>query len=236
MNCDLRKNFGGMRERLPKDERSRIVFSASSFCGCLERVETDRLVVTKSTHEYGSGYRTDLVEFRAQKEAFQELGLMILAVVFSPGGCRVHVALNHPQSVIKNLVVTYSGLTSRSSGHKTIPSQFVFSPSRIERHPWGCGAQQWEPYSLPTLTLTNMKEFVVTDADWSGRDTVMGFGNDDASIRLAEMLLNIGYSNETKFALEGEGGGIRGVGINSAEATFEVCENIQSLEGAQPGS
>jgi hypothetical protein len=30
-----------------------------------------------------------------------------------------------------------------------------------------------------------MKEFVVSETDWASRDTVKGFGNDDASIRLA---------------------------------------------------
>lgn len=51
-----------------------------------------------------------------------------------------------------------------------------------------------------------MKNFVVSEADWAGRDTVMGFGNDDANIRLADMLLNLGYSDESEIALEGEGG------------------------------
>jgi hypothetical protein len=67
MICDLDRIFGGIRSSLPEDARSRMVFSASSFDSCPDRLETDQLVVTKSTHEYGSGYRTDLVKFRAKR-------------------------------------------------------------------------------------------------------------------------------------------------------------------------
>jgi hypothetical protein len=224
MNWDLGRVYAEMRMSLPKDERSRIVFSASSFGSCPERVETDRLVLTKCTHGYGSGYRADVIKFHAKREAFQELGLLILAVVFRPEGHRTHIVLSHPMSDIKNLIVSYSGLTARPSGHKTKPDQFSFSPERIEKHPWkGWGTEYWPLSSFPSFTLTNMNEFVVSDADWASRDTVKGFGTDDASIRLAALLLNIGYSDQSEIVLEGEGGN-RGIGIHSAEAIFQVRE------------
>ena len=110
MNCDLSRIFAEMRTSLPKDmRRPRVVFSSASFAGCPERIETDQLVLTKSAHGYGSGYRIDVVEFCARRETFQELGLLILAVVFQAGGYRTQIALNHPRSVIKNVVVSYSG-------------------------------------------------------------------------------------------------------------------------------
>jgi hypothetical protein len=229
MTCDLGRIFGGMRTSLPKDAHSTIIFSTSSFNGCPERVETDRLVLAKSTHEYGSGYRTDLIKFHAKRETFQELGLLILAIVFQPGGYRTHVELNHPLSIIKNLVVSYSGLTARSSGHKTKPDHFSFSPGKVEKHPWkNWGSRYWPLSSFPSFRLTNMREFVASEADWASRDTVLGFGDDDANIRLADLLLNIGYSDESKIVLEGEGGN-RGVGLTSAEAAFEVCEDLECV-------
>lgn len=228
MNWDLDRIFAEMRMLLPKDARSGIVFSASSFASCPERIETDRLVLTKDTHGYGGGYRADVIKFHATREAFQELGLLILAVVFRPGGYQTHIALNHPGSNIKNLVVSYSGLTARPSGHKTKPDQFSFSPERIEKYPWkGWGAEYWPLSSFPSITLTNMNEFVVSEADWASRDTVKGFGNDDASIRLAALLLNIGYSDQREIVIEGEGGN-RGIGIHSAEAVFRVREEETS--------
>jgi hypothetical protein len=233
MNCDLDRIFTEMRRSLPRDTRSGFVFSTSSFADCPEHIETDRLVVTKSTHGYGSGYRADRIKFHARKETFQELGLLILAVVFRLGGYRTRIVLNHPRSVIKNLVVTYSGLTARSSGQKTRPDHFPSSVGKLEKHPWSWRGQYLDLYSLPSFTLTNMKEFVVSDADWTARDTVMGLGNDDANVRLAELLLNIGYSDETEIVLEGEAGGIRGVGINSAEAVFEVCDDVDDAAGRE---
>lgn len=224
MSCDLSRIFAEMRMSLPKDvRRSGSVFSSSSFASIPERIETDQLLVTKSTHGYGSGHRIDVVTFSAKSDTFQELGLLILGVVFRPGGCRINVVLTHPRSTVRNLVVSYSGLTARSSGHKTRPEHFRFSPSKVEKHPWQWCGHLWELYSFPCFTLTNMKEFVVTEADWAGRDTVIGFGNDDANVRLADLLLNLGYSDQKEVVLEGEGGN-RGVGINSAEAVFEVSE------------
>jgi hypothetical protein len=226
MNWDLDRAFAEMRTSLPKDARSRIVFSPSSFPSCPERIETDRLVLTKCAHDYGSGYRADQIRFRAIRTTFQELGLLILAVVFRPGGHQTHIVLRHPEGDIKNLVVSYSGSTARPSGHKTKPDQFSFSPERIEKYPWkGWGSEYWPLSSFPCFTLTNMKEFVVSEADWASRDTVVGFGNDDASIRLAALLLNIGYSDQDEIVLEGEGGN-RGVGIHSAEAVFEVGKSF----------
>jgi hypothetical protein len=73
-----------------------------------------------------------------------------------------------------------------------------------------------------------MKEFVVSESEWASRDTVKGFGDDDASIRLASLLLSIGYSDQSEVALEGESGN-RGVGINSAEAAFEVVEELDKI-------
>jgi hypothetical protein len=154
--------------------------------------------------------------------------LLTLGVVFRPGGHRVHVVLNHPGSDIKNLIVSYTGVTARPSGHDTKPDRFSFSPESVRKHPWkGWGIEYWPLSSFPTFTLTNMNEFVVSQTDWAARDTVKGFGNDDASIRLAALLLNIGYSDESEIVLEGEGGN-RGVGIHSAEAVFEVLENKES--------
>src|SRR5690242_19554284 len=116
MNRDLDRVFAEMRTSLPKDARSSIVFSGSSFPSCPERVETDRLVLTKSTHGYVSGYRADVIKFHANRETFLELRLLILAVVFRPRGYRTHIVLNHPGSDIKNLVISYNGLTARPSG------------------------------------------------------------------------------------------------------------------------
>lgn len=220
MNQGLGLIFGKLRASLPKDARSKPThFSTASFPSCPDRIETNQLIVTKASCTYGTGYRTDRIIFHATKPTYQELGLLILAAVFREGGHRTHIVLNHPHSTIKNLVISYSGLTPRASGQKTRPEYFPYCPSKVEKHPWKWRGHCGELSSFPSFTLTNIKEFVVSEADWASRDTVMGFGNDDANIRLADLLLNIGYSDLTEVILEGEGGH-RGVGIHSAEAAF----------------
>lgn len=222
MSCDLHEAFGRIRTALPRDPKSQISFSSSSFSPLQNLLRTDQLVATTLPRVYGVSYRVDLVKFSASREFFQDLGMLILSVVFSQsGGRKVRVALEHPESTVKSLIIEYPGSTVRTSGHKTKPKEFVFSPSLISKHPWQWSGQFWELASFPSFVLTNSKEFAVTEGDWASRDIIKGFGNDDASVRLAELLLNIGYSEEKEIALEGEGG-VRGVGINSAEATFVI--------------
>jgi len=160
-----------------------------------------------------------MLKFFAEKKTYQELGLLILSVVFQPRGARVHVALTNAASTVRNLIIQYGGITTRVSGHQTVPDNFVFYPGKVCKHPWV--HQNLDTFGLPRFALTNLKECVVTEEDWAQRDTVVGFGNDDASVRLADLLLKLGSPrNETsEVVLEGEGG-FRGVSLHSAEAAF----------------
>ena len=58
------------------------------------------------------------------------------------------------------------------------------------------------------------------------RDVIKGFGNNRASILLAELLLNFGRKDEAmeRVALEGDAG-YRGVSPGSTEASFYLVEN-----------
>lgn len=226
MYCDLRKTFESIRMKLPGNGTRQVIFSSNSFNGCPDPFETDQLVITKGIRVYRSGYRSDRLNFYASRVTFQELGLLILSVVFRPGGEEVNVKLTNRASTIKNLVVKYDGLTLRTSGYKTKPSHFCFSPEPVGKYPWDWSGKYWSLYAFPSFTLTNMNELMITEDEWVSRDTVKGFGNDDASVCLADLLLNIGYSEPSEFILEGEGG-IRGVGMNSAEAVFYCYDTIE---------
>jgi hypothetical protein len=219
MKCDLHQHFAELAGKLPVGERQGFAFCAESFGAVPELLETDQLVITKSHHDYG-GSRVDRLNFCADKATYQTLGLLILSVVFHPDGSRIRLVLTNPSSAVKNLVVEYSGLTRRVSGHLTRPERFLFHAEKIGTHPW-VGQSVSDLFGLPTFTLTNLKEFVVSEEDRAGRDTVKGFGNDDASVRLAELFLNIGSAENkaSEVVLEGEGG-FRGVGLDSAEAAF----------------
>ena len=219
MICDLHCYFGELAAKLPLTGQRGLPFSAETFREVPEHLESDQLVVLKRHRDYG-GSRADQLVFCADKATYQRLGLLILSVVFRPEVPRAHIALTSPSSDVKNLIVEYAGSTSRGSGYRTRPDRFLFHMEPVKTHPWT--TENLDLFGLPEFVLTNMKEFVVTDEDRARRDTVKGFGNDDAaSVKLADLLLKIGSPDNAtnEVVLEGEGG-FRGVGIHSAEAAF----------------
>ena len=215
---DLQNCFRELVRQLFSSENRVFTFTAKSFSELPTALKTDQIVLRKG-HVNHDSFRAERLQFFASKSTYRELGLLILSVVFHPNGARVHVTLTHPSSNIRNLIVEYPGSTPRISGHQTIPEKFEFYPQQIATHPWT--GENPDVLGFPRFTLTNLKRFVVTEEQWASRDTVIGFGNDDASIRLASLLLNFGSpeSDTNEVVLEGEGG-LRGVGVHSAEAAF----------------
>jgi hypothetical protein len=234
MNCDLHRYFGKLANALPIDEKEGFTFDSQTFSESPSLLQTDQLVIRK-TYVNHNGSRVDRLQFFASKSIYRELGLLILSVVFHRGGSRACLSLTSPSSVVKNLIVEYGGSTSRVSGHQTSPHSFEYYPEKISRHPWTRQNLQ-DLFGLPRFTVTNLKDFVITEQDWANRDTVMGFGNDDASVRLAGLLLNIGSpQNETsEVELEGEGG-FRGVGVHSAEVSFYLPGSLAWPDAVELG-
>lgn len=228
MRCDLERFFGEMARTLPVHQKQKATFSAKSFLETPDRLETDQLVVKKGYHDYEGTSRVDALSFFAQKPTYQQLGLLILSVVFREGGARVEVTLTNPMSDIKSLIIEYGGLTKRGFAYRTRPDNFLFFLEDVQKHPWTC--QNLTAFDLPTFKLTNRNDLVVTEEDRANRDTLIGFGDDDASVLLAELLLRFGSpQNEAReIVLEGEGG-FRGVGRFSAEASFHLPGSLAWL-------
>jgi hypothetical protein len=231
---NLEDCFGEFARTLPLSESQGITFSTKSFAEGESLLATEEIVIRKGYADY-NGFRADRLQFFASKVAYRELGLLITSVVFRPGGSRVQLALTQPSSNIKNLIIEYSGTTPRVSGHHTKPEKFLFCPERITTHPWK--RENPDVFGFPVFTLTNINQFVATEEQWAGRDTVIGFGNDDASIRLGALLLNFGSpDNDTlEVTLEGEGG-FRGVGVHSTEAAFYLPGSIAWPDGVELSS
>src|SRR5882672_3969873 len=115
MKCDLHSYFGELASSLPLDEKQGFTFSSQSFSELPGRLESDRLVVRKSYANY-DGFRVDRLQFFASKSTYQELGLLVLSVVFRPRGSHAHLALTDPSSNVKNVIIEYRGSTPRVSG------------------------------------------------------------------------------------------------------------------------
>ncbi len=182
---------------------------------------TDRLIIAKTTHNYDSHWQTEALHVQAHKETYRQLGLLILAVVFHETPAQVHLTLTHPVSDIKHLIVEFEYLHEARGGYITRPYAFTYTPEMTERHPWYYRPWDSRPLDLPTFFLTNREGLITKPEEWGQRDTVHGFGSDNASVLFAELLLNASNPNNVvnEYQLEGEGG-FRGVGPQSAEVAL----------------
>ena len=220
MTCDLERMFGGIVGTIPTlptgdDE---FVFSTRTLPVPPAEMVTDRLILTKTTHNYYPAWRVDALWMQAHRRTCRQLGLLILAVVFHEMPARVHVALTHPSSDIKHLVIEFEYLPEDHGGYLTRPYAFTYTPAETERHPWYRRPWSWRLPDLPVFVVTTVDDAVYTEEDWARRDTVRGCGSDAASVLFAELLLNAGRPENpvTEYELESEGG-FRGVGEQSAE-------------------
>ncbi len=216
---ELEQYFGQLADQIPTvaDGNHDFIFSTRTLPVCPPRLVTDRIIIRKLKGDKPSGFRFDLLWFEAHKRTYRELGLLILSVIFQPEPDQVQLELNHPASNIKHLIVRfeYQDLDEVYPGYTTRPFAFSYYPDETKRHPWY--DQHPNVNSLPCFFLTNLEECIVTEEQWAQRDTIIGFNTDEASVRLAELLLNIGRPENTvdQYDLEGEGG-FRGVGEQSA--------------------
>jgi hypothetical protein len=159
--------------------------------------------------------------FQAPKLVYRQLGLLLLAVVFESAPNRIHLELMHPASDITHLLIDYPYRGyDPEEGYVTRQYGFPYSPAIPEKHPW-IHTPHRDPEDLPVFRLTNQEESIITDDQMQGCDTIVGFGLEEGSVRLAELLLNMSLplNAVNEYVLEREGR-YRGVGPHSAEARF----------------
>jgi hypothetical protein len=206
MSCDLERLFGSLATTLSRQPDAEIRLTATTLPRPTALLTTDRLYATRGLHEYDPGaFRAHVAHFHAYKTTYQQLGLLILAVVFHPDLEEVTIELTHPASTIKRLVVEspFRVPYDIRPGYNTRPYVFNYPPSAPSRFPWPDIA---DPTIMPCFYFIN-------------QEILRGFGSDTGSVRLAELLLNAGQTGnpEAEYVLEGDGG-YRGVGYLSAEA------------------
>jgi hypothetical protein len=223
MTCDLEALFGQRSRTLPTrtDGHDTVVFSSETLPLAKYRLRTDRIIIKKGFREYWPSDRVDALWFQADKLAFRQLGLLIFATVFQQAPNQVHLELTHPSCDVKHLLIDYPYRDNNPDvGFVTRLYGAEYAPRLMERYPW-VQAPPVDPASLPVFRLTNQAQSTIADEQWQARDTVVGFGLEEASVRLAELFLNMGLpqNSVTEYRLEGEGGH-RGIGIHSAEVRF----------------
>jgi hypothetical protein len=217
---NLAHTFGELAHTIPTSLNEDFLFSAQTLPAPPLTVISDQLLIWKTYHGYLEYFRADLLCFQAHKPTYRQLAVLLLACVFHAEPSTVTIHLTHPASDIKKIIIEspYETGQPSSNEYRTHPDLFCYAPSEPGYFPWS-DHLQLQPSDLPRFLLTNTEDFVVSDEDWKQRDILRGFGTDRATVRFAELLLNMSRPESllNDCALEGEAGS-RGVGRMSAEA------------------
>ena len=230
MACDLHRIFGHLAQQLPNDDFHSVdndcfVLSTDNLPPIPPNLTTDQLCLTWTYHIYNS-YPVELVEFHGTKTIYRYLALLVLAKVFHPKPPQITLQLTSPRSSIKRLVLDYTyDVQSTFPGYITQPLRFNYYPAQTKRHPWVDSTLT--PDDLPVIRLTNEIDLVIDPVQFAIRDTLFGFGNDQACCLFAELLLNASalHNDVNEYNLEGECG-FRGVGRGSAEINLWLPGSI----------
>jgi hypothetical protein len=178
-----------------------------------------RIIVLGGTHSYPS-LSVDFIQVHAHRETYRALGLFVFAGLLAPGPRRFELALTHPDSQVRRIILDTSYRKDHWAGLLTEPREIAYLPAPRSRHP--LQDVKAALHELPAVSLTDPEGF--SDRDWPGdpvRDTLMGFGGDVGAHLMGELLLDISQAwNETaEYELEGPYG-FGGVAPSSAEIRF----------------
>jgi len=216
--CGLQTAFGDVASRVPDGppgERD-YVFRPDTLPEVPAELETDRVVLRKTQHDYNSWCRADMLMLYVESDPARLLGIWLLACLFHRPD-RATIEFCHPSSQVRTLVFRSSRLDRDDPpvGLSLMPFAFRYYPGVTRKHPWWNEAQVDD---LPLLALSNADDCIVTDDEWRARDTVFIESSLLGTVRLAELLLNAGCSwNQVRdYELEGDAG-FRGVAPMSAE-------------------
>ncbi len=228
MNSDLEALFEKIASVIPTldPNNDKFLFSAQTLPVPPTHLTTSKIVIKKTYHDHTIAFENDLCStirqdalwIQASKITCRNLALLILAGLFHPSPTDIQVNLVHSATQIKNLIILTNYINiEKLWNYATQPLAYGYTPSETAKHPWYKGVKS--PDELPVFYLSNSDGRVTyTEKDWRDRDTVIGFGNDRASVKFAELLLNASLPENpvVEYQLEGEEG-VRGVGINSTE-------------------
>jgi hypothetical protein len=206
--------------KLPVREDESLVFTVDSVGIPDGAITSDTLVLQKGLHIYSDSVRLEVVHFFAPKETYRQLGMLIMAGVFSSRFPELSVELEHERSELTRLLFGWDKTCSGSigPGYASRPFSFKYYPEvPTGRHP--LHDERLYLRDLPSVAITNEEEMCATrDEEYAKRRVVSGFGGPEGASRFAELLLNIGLpeTKQDEFHLEGYPG-FYSVSVFSAE-------------------
>ncbi len=205
-------------------------FDASSAPSLPPSATTDRIVITRSHHQYAGYWRADRLELYATRQTLRALGVIVVASLFAQPDASTDITLSHPASDIHTLRIRTPAPAIPGQGLALAPLWYDYWPQQPCKHPWD--GERIDPWDLPGLELTDHDELPVTEAQWLARDTVVGFGTPQGIARFGQFLVDIGnpVTGGDEFELEGEAG-FRGVAPVSPELKIRLPGSF----GWEPG-
>ncbi len=221
---------------LPSNAHESLKFTVDSVAVPVDPVISDTLAIRKGAHVYNASVRLEIAHFYAPKHTYRQLGMLIMANLFSSSGKDITITLEHPSTQLKWLVIAGGSPTVAFEGPGYLSQPFAFSyypEVPLTRHP--LHESSLHPWDCPGVVISNEADICETDSDYASRDTLYGFGTPKGASRFAELLLNIGLPDTTRdeFHLEAYPG-FRSVNPLSAEISLWLPGSIGWLEQELP--
>ncbi len=169
------------------------------------------------------------IKFELSAENARNLGLAILAVVFSDSVNEMTINLHNENNDIHKIIIRYNGKDEDEllKGYKSRPLYYKFeeNPNIVNYY----YSKDFYPRNqLPVIHLTNSKGYIDTEEDWFDRDIAKIEGSAKSMIALADFLLNISQDNvqHKEFYLDSDEN-LGGVGPDSTELCFIISGVVE---------
>lgn len=190
---DLAEVYGEVGSQLPRraDEDWEIVFSRENVPQPPPELSTSRFWFRRPGLKFYDNYPVPVVDVCIDKEGCRLLALLILARVLYPYPEVVDVHLSHHDMQLDLLKLR---VENPWPDYRSTPESLTYYTNPVtEKHPpWT--KHGVPPSELPKVEISTRDELgpMGREGPWpAGCDTVRGFGVDRASVRMAELLLNL---------------------------------------------
>lgn len=201
MAVDL-QDFARRFEEAPTEDTS---FTAECLEAPPAELVTSGTVAQIGQSHYGS-FRVDRVVVAMTPHDCLRLGLLVAAVLLHGG--RSTVSLANSRSQLRRIVVA-ADQPLTEQGYRAQVTEVLFWRRSYSRAPWYPLPGFMNRFDLPHVRLSNLHEKPpVTEAEWSQRDTLFGFGSFGACAQVSNLLLNAAALGErqSEFVLAHEPG------------------------------
>ena len=198
---DLSEVYGELAGLLPKREDEEIVLSRDKIPKPPGALATTRFWFRRPSFKFYNNYPVPGASLCIDREGCALLALLILARVFYPEPEAIEVRLTHHDMQLDLLRLR---VTDDWPAYRRIPESFTYVAGSLRSknteesggshilHP--CWTENAVPPSeLPMVEITTRDELGTVDGrPWpEGYDTVVAFGSDRASVRMAELLMDL---------------------------------------------